>query len=374
MTGLAFTLDAVAERLAEHRLLLGRSGGDVDLAGIADDSRTVGDGDLFCAWKGADADAHDFAPAALAAGAAALLVERQLDGIDAPQLVAADGRRAAAHAAALAYGDPARALTLVGVTGTNGKTTTVSVLRHLLGPAAASVGTLGVRGQDGAVLRESGLTTPGPVSLAATLAWLRDAGVRVVAMEVSSHALDQGRVDGQRFDLCAFTNFSRDHLDYHETEDAYRAAKLRLLGLLRPHGIAVFNADEPAWAEIEARGGRRLSFSARGSDASVCAESVVLHARGADFRLVTPAGSWPVALPLPGAFNVENALAAATCALGLGLEGAEVAEALATAPQTPGRLERIARRRRARCCGITRTPRPGWRARWRRSDRWRRVV
>ena len=342
MTGSVFRLDAVAERLAARGLLRGRAGGDAELSGISDDSRAIAPGDLFCAWKGTLADAHDFAGAAVSAGAAALLVERALDGLDVPRVVVSDGRRAAAHAAALVHGDPGDALTLAGVTGTNGKSTTVSILQHLLGPDAASIGTLGVRGKGAALVPDSGLTTPGPVGLAEALARLRDGGVRAVAMEVSSHALEQGRVDALGFDVGAFTNLSRDHLDYHGDDADYRAAKLRLLDLLRPHGIAVFNADDPAWREIDERGGRRLSFSIAGSDASVCAEDVRTHGAGAGFRLVAPAGSWPVKLPLLGAFNVENALAAATCALALGRDGSEVAARLGSTPQTPGRLERIA--------------------------------
>jgi UDP-N-acetylmuramoyl-L-alanyl-D-glutamate--2,6-diaminopimelate ligase len=336
-----FQLDAVAARLEERGLLRGRTGGDATLSGVAEDSRVVAPGDLFCAWKGTGADGHDYAPEAVAAGAGALLVEHGLE-VGAAQLIVADGRRAAAHAAALAYGDPGASLTLIGVTGTNGKSTTVSILRHLLGDSAASLGTLGVRGEGGAPMLESALTTPGPVGLAQTLAALADRGVTAVAMEVSSHALDQGRADALSFDVAAFTNLSRDHLDYHASEEAYLAAKLSLLDLLGPNGIAVYNAQEPAWAPIEERALRRLSYSTIGATASVCAEEVSHHEEGVDFRLATPAGGWPVSLPLLGSFNVENALAAATCALALGRSGRDIAARLGTVPQTPGRLERIA--------------------------------
>jgi len=336
-----YRLDAVVERLEARGLLRGRVGGDAELGGIAEDSRTVEPGDLFCAWKGTGADGHDFAGAAVSAGAAALLVERELDA-GVPQLVVGDGRRAAAHAAAVAFGDPADGLTLVGVTGTNGKSTTVAVLRHLLGEGAASLGTLGARGEGGALLLESALTTPGPVGLARTLSALVDRGITAVAMEVSSHALDQGRADALAFDVAAFTNLSRDHLDYHGSEEAYLAAKLRLLDLLRPQGIAVYNADEPAWAPVEEHAGRLLSYSVSAVSASVCAEDVSYHDDGADFRFATPAGGWPIGLPLLGAFNVENALAAGTCALALGRSGKDIAARLETVPQTPGRLERIA--------------------------------
>ncbi|MEN8376262.1 MAG: UDP-N-acetylmuramoyl-L-alanyl-D-glutamate--2,6-diaminopimelate ligase [Gemmatimonadota bacterium] len=344
------TLGQIASRLEERGLLEAHPAQDVELGGVADDSRAVRPGDAFCAWVGTAVDGHDFARAAVAAGASALIVERRLDEVAVPQAVVSDGRRAAAHAAALAFGDPAERMTLVGVTGTNGKTTTVSLLRHVLGADAASLGTLGVGREGGSSAAESALTTPGPVQLAATLARLADEGVRQLAMEVSSHALDQGRVDALRFDVAAFTNLSRDHLDYHGDEDAYRASKIGLLDLVAEHGIAVYNADEPAWDAVDAWPGRRLSFSQHADKASVCADGVVPHGAGVDFRILAPAGSADVGLPLVGGFNVENALAAATCALALGRDLGEVAERLSRAPQTPGRLERIA----ARPCPVLR--------------------
>jgi len=338
-------LSAVAERLARDGLLVAAPAVDVGVCGVSDDSRRVAAGDLFCAWAGTVVDSHAYVADAERAGAVAVLVERPVSGVTVPQVVVTDGRRAAAAAAMRVYGDPVARLVLVGVTGTNGKTTTVWLLRHLLGARyeAASLGTLGVRVGSGVAL-EGGesLTTPGPVALARSLERLVQRGVRAVAMEASSHALHQGRVDSLRFDAAVFTNLTRDHLDYHGTLEAYVAAKHRLADLLRPGGTAVVNAADAAWRGVELRAPRVLRFGVAPTEAEVQASGVVLDATGARFRLGTPAGSAMVELPFTGSFNVENALGAAAAALALGFEVGEVAERLATVPQVPGRLERVA--------------------------------
>ncbi len=348
-------LSRIVARLQREGLLAsdgsGRTAGepgfpDVAITDVVDDSRRVGPGDLFCAWEGTATDAHEFVSAAAGVGAAAALVERRVD-VDLPQVVVRDGRRAAALAASERWGDPASELALVGVTGTNGKTTTVWLLRHLLGARrpTASIGTLGVRGPDGAPVEGETLTTPGPVQLAGLFRRLRDEGVRAVAMEVSSHALDQGRVAALRFDVAVFTNLSRDHLDYHGTMDAYREAKLLLADRLKPGGTAVVNAEEPAWSAVPARAPRTLSFSATGrTGADVRATDVSLGSFGARFTLRSADGEWPVDLPLLGDYNVANAVAAAAACIALGDDPGDVARSLGRTPQVPGRLERIARR------------------------------
>jgi UDP-N-acetylmuramoyl-L-alanyl-D-glutamate--2,6-diaminopimelate ligase len=301
---------------------------------------------LYCAVRGAAADGHAFVAEAAARGAAAALVEAP-QAVAIPQIVVRDGRRAAALAAETWYGRPAEQLRLVGVTGTNGKTTSVTLARHVLGGPSGigpmgSIGTLGAFDPAGApVESEAGnLTTPGPIDLQATLAGLVARGAKGAAMEVSSHSLDQGRVDGLVFAAAIFTNLTRDHLDYHKTFDAYFAAKARLVAYLAPDGLAVVNADDAAWAKLP-RAPRRITFGERGK-ADVTAADVVADARGARFTLVTSAGRHAVALPLLGRFNVANALGVAACAVGLGVRPAEVAERLSTAPQVPGRMERIA--------------------------------
>jgi UDP-N-acetylmuramoyl-L-alanyl-D-glutamate--2,6-diaminopimelate ligase len=346
MSGRELGLGELAELLRAHDLLLRAGATDGIVTGIADDSRRVAAGDLFCAWRGTNSDGHTFAAAAVGAGAAALLVERSIDGVAVPQLVVRNGRHAAALAASLYYGRPEQSLRFAGVTGTNGKTTSVWVLRHMLSQRAptASLGTLGAILEDGSLLPGSeALTTPGPIDLARTLRLLLDRGVRNVAMEVSSHALDQGRVHALRFDVAIFTNLSRDHLDYHGTLATYLGAKRSLVRLLRADGCAVVNAADPAWRGLPQEAPRALTFAV-GATADVVALDVSLHANGADFELRAPQGAAPAHVPLPGAFNVENALGAAAACLALGFTVRDAVTALATVPQVPGRLERIAER------------------------------
>jgi len=317
-----------------------------EITGITADTRRLTPGALYCAVRGAAADGHAFVAAAAGRGAAAAIVETR-QPVTIPQIVVRDGRRAAAVAAETWYGQPATRLKLVGVTGTNGKTTSVTLARHVLsGPSGigpmGSIGTLGAFDPAGAsVESEAGnLTTPGPIDLQATLAALIDRGAKGAAMEVSSHSLDQGRVDGLVFEAAIFTNLTRDHLDYHKTFQAYFAAKARLVNYLAPHGLAVVNADDPAWVKLPAAA-RRITFGERGK-ADVTAVDVVVDARGARFTLVTAGGRHAVALPLLGRFNVANALGVAACAVGLGVPAAEAAARLSSAPQVPGRMERIA--------------------------------
>jgi UDP-N-acetylmuramoyl-L-alanyl-D-glutamate--2,6-diaminopimelate ligase len=315
------------------------------VADVVEDSRRVTPGVAFVAVRGHALDGHQWLPAAARQGAALAIVEEAEAAVAAgvPAVVVRDGRRAAAAVAAAFHGWPARDLTLVGVTGTNGKTTTVGLVRHLLDDPhapAASIGTLGVVvGSPGVPWPGGqGLTTPGPVELQRVLRHLADAGVRTVAMEVSSHALDQRRVEGLAFAAVVFTNLTRDHLDYHGSMEAYRDAKLRLLAHAAPAGRVLLNADDPTWDAVRVAGAWRFGERA---GAEVRAEAVAFTADGCRFVLHGPGASAPVALPLLGAFNVANALAAAGAALALGRSVPEVAARLATAPQVPGRLERI---------------------------------
>jgi UDP-N-acetylmuramoyl-L-alanyl-D-glutamate--2,6-diaminopimelate ligase len=314
-----------------------------EITALTDDSRQVRAGACFVAVPGSVADGHDFLGAAVAAGAGCVIAERaEAVPEGTPALVVRDARAAAAAAARAFYGAPADGLTLVGVTGTNGKTTTVGILRHLLHTAdapAASIGTLGVLLGDGTPFPGgAGLTTPGPIELQRLLRALVDAGVRRVAMEVSSHALEQQRVGGVRFAAGVFTNFTRDHLDYHGTMEAYFAAKALLVHALTADGAAVVNADDAAWRALPAPP-RLIRFSAAAADAEMRAKEIRYAPRGSAWLLETGGQTHPVALPLIGDFNVANALAAATAAVAVGLPLARVAQRLATVPQVPGRLE-----------------------------------
>jgi UDP-N-acetylmuramoyl-L-alanyl-D-glutamate--2,6-diaminopimelate ligase len=343
-----------AVRLAEITGALSRAGLLVTTVGalpdtataIADDSRAVGTGALFVAVRGTAGDGHDFLAAAAAAGAGVAIVEDPAR-TSLPAIVVRDGRRSAAIAAAAFYGEPASAMRLIGVTGTNGKTTTAGMLRHLFdepGARAASIGTLGTLvGSGGEPLRGSGasLTTPGPVELQRTLRALADAGVRTVAIEVSSHSLHQRRVEGVHFAAAVFTNLTRDHLDYHGTMEEYFAAKASLLSYLAGNGVAVVNADDRAWNALPPAP-RRVSFGME-PGADVRATDIAFTASGSTWRLAAQGKSQPVRLPLIGDFNVVNALGAAATAHALGMDIATIAARLATQPQVPGRLEIVGR-------------------------------
>jgi UDP-N-acetylmuramoyl-L-alanyl-D-glutamate--2,6-diaminopimelate ligase len=338
-------VERMRDALEAHGLLVAVRGNlPAQATGISDDSRSIEPGGVFIAVRGSSSDGHDFLDAAASRGAVCAIVEDPAR-TQLPALVVKRGREAAARAATVAFGNPAEHLTLIGVTGTNGKTTTTSILRHLLDQDApgssASIGTLGVLiGSNGDVLPGGGgLTTPGPVELQRILRALVDGGVRVVTMEVSSHSLDQRRIDGISFDAAVFTNLTRDHLDYHGTMEAYFAAKARLLDYLTPDGLVIVNADASEWASLHPPRAP-LTFAVQ-RQADVRAESVRYTARGSEWRLVTSQGAAEVRLPLIGDVNVQNALAAAATAFAVGLSPSKIVSRLATVPQVPGRLEII---------------------------------
>ncbi|HCO12822.1 MAG TPA: UDP-N-acetylmuramoyl-L-alanyl-D-glutamate--2,6-diaminopimelate ligase, partial [Gemmatimonadetes bacterium] len=228
MSEVTCALHAVLDVLRTAGLLTEvRGSEDVVVRGVSQDSRTTVKDDLFLAWKGTQDDAHDFVPSAIGRGASAVVVERSLQ-VDVPQLVVRDGRQAAALAADVVLGSPSARMAVVGVTGTNGKTTTSLLVRHLVAPEkrTAVIGTLGLTLQDGVRAANEDLTTPGPVQLTE---WMRDLSAKsyeTVVIEASSHAIEQHRLYGISFDVAVFTNLSQDHLDYHGDMEAYRAAKL----------------------------------------------------------------------------------------------------------------------------------------------------
>jgi UDP-N-acetylmuramoyl-L-alanyl-D-glutamate--2,6-diaminopimelate ligase len=344
MTERSLTLDAVGHVLRSAGLLRElRGAGDVAVLGVSQDSRSVRPGDLFLAWKGTAVDAHEHVGDALRAGAVAAVVERPVDA-PLPQLVVSDGRSAGALAAQAVMGDPSRRLYLVGITGTNGKTTTAMLVRHLLSGRGkcAVLGTLGLVDEGGVRPGTEGLTTPGPVQLATWLRELADEGTAVVAMEASSHALEQRRLDGVHFAAGVFTNLTQDHLDYHGDLAAYLAAKARLVTLVDEGGWLVVNRDDPAWNALDASGRRVRTFGVR-ARADVRAEGLVSDGRGSRFTLVVEGARAAVELPLLGAYNVENALAAAAVASVAGMSVEEIASGLATVPQVTGRLEMVLR-------------------------------
>jgi UDP-N-acetylmuramoyl-L-alanyl-D-glutamate--2,6-diaminopimelate ligase len=340
----AVSAAVLLDALRREDLLVSSAAALPEPTALTVDSRGVAPGTWFIAVRGSQSDGHRFVPAAIAGGAGSVVVEDAATAGGAPAIVVRDGRRAAVTLARAWYGDPGASLTLVGVTGTNGKTTTTGLVRHLFNAhgTAGSIGTLGAfDGSGNEVISTAGsLTTPGPVDLQATLAQLVARGTTHVAMETSSHALDQGRLEGLVFAAGIFTNLTRDHLDYHGTMEAYLAAKLRLSSLLGTRGVEVVNLDDPAWRAMLPRTPRVTFGLAPAAD--VRAEQVLAGAGGSQFVLAGAFGRADVALPLLGDFNVANALGAAAAALALGVPLATVAARLTMAPQVPGRMECIA--------------------------------
>jgi len=337
------TVGSVGEILRSAGLLREIHGPeDVVVMGVCQDSRDARPGDLFLAWRGDSVDAHDYVEGAAKSGAVAAVVERSVDA-DIPQIVVTDGRRAAALVARAVVGVGEQDMLMVGVTGTNGKTTTALLVRHLMaarGPAAV-VGTLGVVDADGVRAGTEGLTTPGPVQVAVWLWQLADGGMEAVVMEASSHALEQHRLDGVSFDVGVFTNLSQDHLDYHVDMAAYFGAKARLIELVTPDGTLVVNRDDPAWDELDASG-RTVRTFAVDAEADVRAESVSVGVHGSVFSLRIDGQRREVRLPLLARYNIENALAAAAVATAAGISLDDIAAGLSTAPQVAGRLEAVA--------------------------------
>lgn len=324
----------------------------VPVTGITLDSRAVEPGDLYCCVPGSSSDGHDFAPAAVSAGAAALLVERFLD-VEIPQVKVARVRDAVGPLASAIFGDPSAQLTVVGVTGTNGKTTTTYLLEGIAEAAGLVPGVVGtVETRIGGRPLAGELTTPEAPQLQALFARMLAEGVGMVAMEVSSHALSMGRVDGTRFAAAVFTNLSHDHLDFHGSFDDYFEAKARLFEPGRARSAAV-NVGDPYGAELARRVGGQgietLTFAppeaSVAGPVSVTASSVRLDRGGTTLTLVAPDYGAPIEVrsPLVGAFNVSNVLAATAAALAAGVELPTVASGLELPVRVPGRFEPVDR-------------------------------
>lgn len=317
-------------------------GADVDASALVYDSRKLVPGALFAALRGSKRDGHELAAAAVTAGATSVLCERPVDVGAATRVLAHDSRRALALCAKRFFGAPSDHLTMVGVTGTNGKTTTTHLVQAILAAAGETTGLIGTLGIElGGRTVETGMTTPESVDLLAILADMLRQGARAVAMEVSSHALAQERVAGVDYDVGVFTNLTHDHLDYHGTLDAYFEAKARLMReRSKRGGHAVLNFDDP---RVRALGDERAwTFSARGAAAArVRAEAVRLSLEGTSMTVAAPGLAFEIASPLVGRFNVENLLAAVSAALALGISPEVIARGVAGMCAVPGRLERV---------------------------------
>ncbi len=318
---------------------------DVAISGISLSTARIRPGDVYAALPGTRAHGADFAGQALAAGAVVVLTDRAgLDRLpaEAPAIVVPDPRRVLGRLAARIYGDPATDLRVIGVTGTQGKTTTTRILEQGLtasGATSAVIGTVGTRiaGED----VKTELTTPEAPDLHGLFAVMRERGVDTCAMEVSSHALVLGRVDGVVFDVATFLNLGRDHLDFHADLDDYFAAKASLFTPERAR-VGLTNVDDEF--------GRRLlevatipmsTFSSHGRDADWRAVDVALTATGAGFTVLGPGVEVRASIRIPGEFNVSNTIAAIASAALAGLDPRTVADGISRVSGVPGRLEPV---------------------------------
>jgi UDP-N-acetylmuramoyl-L-alanyl-D-glutamate--2,6-diaminopimelate ligase len=315
---------------------MGNDAPDVEVSGLAYSSRSVLPGTLFFCVPGFRADGHDFAPDAVARGAVALVCQRPL-GLGVPEVIVDDVRAAMGPAAARFYGDPTAELEVVGVTGTNGKTTTAFLVRHLLEAGGRQAGLLGtVKRVVGGVEEEVERTTPEAIDLQATFRAMLDGGDRACAMEVSSHALELGRAAAIHFACRIFTNLTQDHLDFHDTMEAYFAAKRRLF---EAPGLSVVNVDDEYGRRIAAEV-ECVTFGVE-READYRARDVEFDLMGSRFVCETPDGELELSSPLPGLFNVQNVLGAVAAARLLRVPAEAIAASLPRFGRVPGRFEPV---------------------------------
>ncbi|MDD5262198.1 MAG: UDP-N-acetylmuramoyl-L-alanyl-D-glutamate--2,6-diaminopimelate ligase [Methylacidiphilales bacterium] len=323
-----------------------RSGdADPEISGVAYDVAQVRPGSAFCTWKGLKSDGHRFVPEAVRRGASALILEElPAETVDCPVLVVDSGRRALSQTAANFYGNPADRLEMIGVTGTNGKTSTAYLLHYLFEKLNISCGLIGtVEYRAGRRKLHASRTTPESADLQALLAEMRDAGCRAVVMEVSSHALELERVYGIPFRTAAFTNLTRDHLDFHIKMENYFSAKAKLFSGLAPGSRAVVNIDDAygkRMAEFIAPGVHVATF---GFDAAAMyrADRMEFRADGTTFDFESPEGTLRIQTRWVGRFNVSNMLAALAVMLPRGCDPAQMAAWMKDAPPVPGRLQPV---------------------------------
>lgn len=328
-------LDRIVGDLASSRLT-GDPG--TEISSLAFDSRRVQPGCLFFCVRGLASDGHDFAAAAIDAGAVALVCERPLDtGV--PEVVVPDARAAMAPAASAFYEDPTAGLTVAGITGTNGKTTTAFLLRDILERADVPTGLVGtVKQIVGGTEEELERTTPEAIDLQHSFRRMLDSGDGACVIEVSSHAMVMHRCDSIRFDLAVFTNLTQDHLDFHADMEDYFQAKRKLFEA--GPTVSLVNIDDP-WGRRLAAEFEPLTFSALGTEADFSAADVRFNATGSDFTVLSEYGDLKVHTALPGSFNVSNALAALAGAIALGVAPETAVETLAGVGRVPGRMEPV---------------------------------
>lgn len=313
---------------------------ELEITAVADDSRKAGPGTLFVCLCGPQSDGHSYAAAAVQQGAAAVLCERDL-GL-ANQIIVPDTHKAFAEVCNIWFGHPTKNLKLVGVTGTNGKTSTTYMLKHILENCGYKTGLIGtIQNMVGQQAIPTNNTTPGMFDLYALFAKMAKAGCSYAVMEVSSHSLDQRRVEGLQFEVAAFTNLTQDHLDYHKTMEKYYEAKKKLFKMCK---TAVVNMDDLYGLRLLQELGREtkarlLSYSAGGSGADYTAKNIAYRPDGVDYDLCGAAAPERISLKTGGRFSVYNSMLAAACADALGVEPAKAAAALNELNGVKGRAE-----------------------------------
>ncbi len=311
---------------------------DIEVTGLTSDSRKAGPGIVFFCIAGEKADGHDFAPQAAAAGCAAVVAQRPT-GAGAPELLAADTHEAYALCCANFFGNPGKKLRLVGVTGTNGKTTTTCILKHMLERCGHKTGLVGtIRNLSGERVLPAHYTTPEPLELQGLLAEMARDGCEYCVMEVSSHALAQKRVAGLTFAAGVFTNLTQDHLDFHKTMENYLKAKQKLFEQSR---VGIINADDPRAPIILNEAPCPTFTYGQKAAADYAALDVQYRPDGISYTLGGREMNAPVRVEarLPGGFSVYNTLGALACAIRLGIPARQAAEALASFPGVNGRIE-----------------------------------
>lgn len=319
-----------------------RESPEVEICGIAVDSKRVQPGWLFVAVRGERYDGHDYLDEAMERGAVAAVVEREPILRPLPTIIVRDTRAVVAELAARWHGSPGRRLVCVGVTGTNGKTTTTYLTDRILqaaGYRAGLIGTISYRIGDRSIPATN--TTPGALDLQAMLAEMVQLGLGHCVMEVSSHALEQHRVHGIPFRVAVFTNLSQDHLDYHRTMDRYFAAKAKLFEALTPQAYAVINLDDPWGRRLLRRTRAQVITFGFHDEAMLRPRQQELTLAGSRFRVQTPAGELAIRSPLLGRPNLMNSLAAIGVGLALGVRPDAIQQGIAALPLVPGRLEPI---------------------------------
>jgi UDP-N-acetylmuramoyl-L-alanyl-D-glutamate--2,6-diaminopimelate ligase len=327
-------------RLADVIPAAPAAAGELEILQLAYDNRLVTPGTLFFCVPGFTRDGHDFAPDAVKRGAVALVVQRRLE-LGVPQLQVDDVRAAMAPAAANFYGDPTSKLVTAGVTGTNGKTTSAFLLRALLEAGGRQTGLLGtVKSVIGGVEREVQRTTPEAIDLQQSFRQMLDGGDRACVIEVSSHALELRRADAIHFAAALFTNLTQDHLDFHETMEAYYQAKRMLFVDLKPNA-QIINIDDRYGARLAAELEHPITVGLHSGRADYRAADVSTGLHGSTFTVHTPDGDMQLKSPLRGEFNVYNVLGALAAARALGVPADTCAAAIATAGQVPGRFETV---------------------------------